>query len=214
MALSVKRLDRGSLTTLAHPLRVRIVGSLRLDGPATATLLGARLGESSGLTSYHVRVLAQHGFVEEAPGRGNGRERWWRAAQQMTSWQPEDFQDDPDERAAEGWLTGFTARRGMEWLDDWLSRRSSAGPAWLAASDTSDYLLDLSPAELQALVSEISEVVLRHRDAALAAEPEADAGSGPAHENEDDASGRRQVRLLVYAFPRPMPEEPGYANDR
>jgi DNA-binding transcriptional ArsR family regulator len=193
MALSVKRLDGRSLRALAHPLRARILGSLRHDEPATATLLGERLGESSGLTSYHVRVLAENGFVEEVAGVGTGRERWWRAAQDMTSWRPEDFRDDPDEREAEEWLTGYAARQGMEWLDEWLHRRPSADPAWVSASDASDYALDLTPAELRALVTELSEVVLRHHEASLASDP-------------DDSAERQSLRLLVYAFPRP-PEE-------
>ena len=44
MAPRIRHLDARSLKLLAHPLRVRIVGSLRADGPATATLLGERLG--------------------------------------------------------------------------------------------------------------------------------------------------------------------------
>jgi DNA-binding transcriptional ArsR family regulator len=192
MALTVKKLDGRSLKALAHPLRMRIVGSLRLDGPATATLLGQRLGESSGLTSYHVRVLAENGFVEEAADRGTGRERWWQASQDMTSWRPEDFRDDPDEREAEEWVTGYAARRGMEWLDEWLHRRPDADPAWVDASDTSDYFLQLTPGELRAMTQEITELVLRHRDQSLAAEP-------------DDE--RRSVTLLTYAFPRQLAEE-------
>ena len=30
-------------------------------------------------TSYHLRVLADAGVIEEVPGQTNGRERWWRA---------------------------------------------------------------------------------------------------------------------------------------
>lgn len=184
---------------------MRIVASLRHDGPATATLLAERLGESSGLTSYHVRVLAENGFVDEATDRGTGRERWWRAAQDMTSWRPEDFRDDPDEQEAEEWLTGYAGRQGMEWLDDWLQRRPKAAPEWVAVADVSDYTLDVTPAELLALVTEISEVVLRHRDAALSAEAEAvAAGDGE----------RQSVRLLVYGFPRPAEEQHhGRADD-
>lgn len=209
MAISVKRLDGRSLRALAHPLRMRIVASLRHDGPATATLLAERLGESSGLTSYHVRVLAENGFVEEVAERGNARDRWWRAAQEMTSWRPEDFRDDPDEREAEEWLTGYAARRGMEWLDEWLHRRPKADPRWVAAADTSDYTLDVTPTELRALLDEITEVVLRHRVSAVEAAAQA-ARAGQADEPggaSDEPEGRQAVRLLVYAFPRPPQEQ-------
>ena len=41
----------------------RIIAVLRREGPATATTLAERLGESSGATSYHLRSLARAGFV-------------------------------------------------------------------------------------------------------------------------------------------------------
>jgi DNA-binding transcriptional ArsR family regulator len=73
-------LDARTLRGLAHPLRARMVGLLRTEGPATATSLAARVGESSGTTSWHLRQLADAGLVEEDSHRGNRRERWWRAA--------------------------------------------------------------------------------------------------------------------------------------
>ncbi len=66
-----------AIRLLAHPLRQRIERELR-RGPVTATSLARALGESTGLTSYHLRKLAKHGFVEEVPELGHGRERWWR----------------------------------------------------------------------------------------------------------------------------------------
>jgi DNA-binding transcriptional ArsR family regulator len=72
--------DPGALRALAHPVRVRLVGLLREQGPGTATSLGRAMGASSGETSYHLRVLAQHGLIEPAEGTGRGRQRWWRAA--------------------------------------------------------------------------------------------------------------------------------------
>ncbi|MER7583681.1 helix-turn-helix domain-containing protein [Kitasatospora sp. NPDC097691] len=71
--------DIEALRLLAHPLRNRIVQQLR-SGPATSTTLAKALGESSGLTSYHLRQMAQHGFIEEVPELSKGRERWWRTA--------------------------------------------------------------------------------------------------------------------------------------
>src|SRR4051812_20533989 len=72
--------DPQALRALAHPLRVRLLDTLRGEGPLTATALARRLGESSGSTSYHLRQLARHGFIEEDTSRGGGRMRWWRHA--------------------------------------------------------------------------------------------------------------------------------------
>ena len=41
--------DPQVLRALAHPLRGRLLGLLRVDGPSTATRLAERVGESSGL---------------------------------------------------------------------------------------------------------------------------------------------------------------------
>lgn len=78
-------LDARSLRGLAHPMRVELLSLLRRHGPATATGLADRLGERSGTTSWHLRQLAEHGFIEEVPDRGTTRERWWRAAQDGTT---------------------------------------------------------------------------------------------------------------------------------
>ncbi|WP_155360313.1 ArsR/SmtB family transcription factor [Acrocarpospora macrocephala] len=69
--------DVEELRTLAHPMRQRILHHLRQAGPATSTTLARDLGENSGIMSYHLRLLAGHGFVREVAGRGQGRERWW-----------------------------------------------------------------------------------------------------------------------------------------
>lgn len=72
----VKPLGAAQLRALAHPLRLQLLQVLSAEGPATASQLGRRLGESSGATSYHLRALHRAGMVEEAEQR-NGRERWW-----------------------------------------------------------------------------------------------------------------------------------------
>jgi DNA-binding transcriptional ArsR family regulator len=180
------------LRALAHPLRVRILGSLRTDGPATATMLGERLGESSGATSYHLRVLARHGFVEEEAGRGTARERWWRASQDMTSWRPDRFRDDPDERAAEQWLSGYGARRAMEWIDDWQARRPAEDAEWVTAAEQNDYFATMTARQVTAMLAEVHQVVLRHADAATEALSDGTA----------DPAAARLVRLLVLALPQ------------
>ncbi len=67
------------LRGLAHPLRLRALDALRLDGPSTATALARRLGVNSGATSYHLRQLASYGYIEEATELGTRRDRYWRA---------------------------------------------------------------------------------------------------------------------------------------
>ncbi|WP_345436094.1 ArsR/SmtB family transcription factor [Actinoallomurus vinaceus] len=70
--------DVAALRLLVHPIRRKIEQCLR-DGPVNSATLARALGESTGATSYHLRQLAKHGFVEEVPELSKGRERWWRA---------------------------------------------------------------------------------------------------------------------------------------
>lgn len=92
----VKRVtDAATPKAVAHPLRSKLLGSLRLDGPATASELARRFGESSGSTSYHLRVLAAFDFIEEDPDQPNARDRRWRAMHRFTSWNERDFEHDP-----------------------------------------------------------------------------------------------------------------------
>jgi len=72
--------DRSAIfRTLANPLRRRILSHLQQHREANSTSLARALGESTGTTSYHLRKLAEQGFVEEIPEKSAGRERWWRA---------------------------------------------------------------------------------------------------------------------------------------
>ena len=77
--------DAAALKALTHPLRIRMLGMLRQDGPATASELAAKTGESTASTSYHLRVLAKYAFVAEAEHRDE-RERRWQAVHAITSW--------------------------------------------------------------------------------------------------------------------------------
>jgi DNA-binding transcriptional ArsR family regulator len=63
---------------MSHPLRRQMLRYLAEHEAATATTIAAALDENTGATSYHLRVLAAAGVIEEMPERRHGRERWWR----------------------------------------------------------------------------------------------------------------------------------------
>ena len=151
--------DPQALRALAHPVRLGLIGLLRTEGPSTATLLGRRLDESSGTTSYHLRELARYGFVAEEVGRGTGRERWWRALHRTTHWDVEDFTDEGSEVVDE-LNRQIIALRGQH-LQAWLAQQSELDPAWDGAAELSDWAVRLSPDEARSLSRELGEVLDR-----------------------------------------------------
>jgi DNA-binding transcriptional ArsR family regulator len=154
--------DPAALRALAHPLRLRLLGSLRIHGPGTASTLGRRLGESSGATSFHLRSLAKHGFVVDDESRGNGRERWWRAADTGSSWSlaPDEAGRAEAGRALTRLLVHEHARRLLAFvdgIDDWPFE-------WRDTAIVSDRYVTVTPDRLTELNEEIAKVVERYAD--------------------------------------------------
>jgi predicted ArsR family transcriptional regulator len=183
------RLDSRQIRVLAHPLRSQLLGRLRLDGPATATRLAEALATNTGATSYHLRQLADVGLVDEAEHPGHGRERWWRAAHDVSSWWRDDFPDDADATAAADWLNSYSVRRLAENAEAWRRVADDEPAAWRSAAGLSDYLLTVGPAQLRALIEDVDTVIERHRHVA-AEHPDPDA---------------RQVLIYLYGLPRVEP---------
>lgn len=156
-------LDARMLRALGHPLRMRMLELLQADGPATATGLGKRVGESSGTTSWHLRLLAEAGLVEEDTERGNKRERWWRSAQKSTRMRAVDFIGDPD---LAGPLDTFlrssleqryhTETQFLAELPRWMDR-------WYDKAVFTDGRLSLTPEETVAMSTEVEAVIDRYR---------------------------------------------------
>ena len=88
---------------LGHPLRGALLAHLDRHGPANSTTVAQALGESTGTTSYHLRVLADAGVIEEVPERARGRERWWRTV--PTEHREPDYDSLPagDRAALDAW---------------------------------------------------------------------------------------------------------------
>jgi DNA-binding transcriptional ArsR family regulator len=173
-------LDARMLRTLAHPMRIRIVGLLRQFGPATATQLGHRLSVSSGVTSYHLRELAKAGLVAEDETRGNARDRWWRAAHDNTVLDDVSMlTSEPDSTL--GYLRGV-AQINAEAIFRYLDELPTLPKNWQEAATISDYLLHLAPSQLESLLKEFGALLAKYR-----AEPR--------------APGARPVAVQIQAFP-------------
>jgi len=180
--------DPTALKALSHPVRLRMLGLLRADGPATASSLALRLGLNSGATSYHLRQLHQHGFVVDDPERGNGRERWWKAAHQSTRARPDG--DSADAREASDAFAQSVGIVHTEQLQHALEELPTMPLEWRRATTTSDWGLRLTPERALELMRAVSAVV--------------DGGE----EDPEGTAGTESYVLQLHTFVRPGTLDP------
>jgi DNA-binding transcriptional ArsR family regulator len=177
-------LDTAALRVLAHPLRLNVLTLLRERGPSTATRVAGELGINPGAASYHLRRLASGGLIVEEPDRGTGRERWWKSVHRQSI-------HDPASAPAEQREAGRAYAHAVALAAaDRLRRAAHDVPLlpqeWLDVTTYSDFLLYLTPGDVDRIRAEIFEVVSRYRHG----ESEAPEGASP-------------VALQVQAFPVP-----------
>jgi predicted ArsR family transcriptional regulator len=171
------------LRALAHPTRLKMLGMLRIDGPATATTLAARLGINTGQTSYHLRQLAQHGFVVDDAERGNGRDRWWKAAHQstMTGGTP----DKPEDQEAMDAYMQAVAVIYTQQLQAAVEEAPLLPREWRDASTLSDYHVHATARHAEELTTKMHDLFMEMR------------------EDADDDPDAVDFVFQFQAFPRP-----------
>jgi len=163
--------DPTALKALAHPLRVRLLAALREAGPSTATELADRLGTETGSTSYHLRVLARHGFVEDAPadesGRRHHRERRWVAVHRTSSWSNTAMSGSGIGREAADQMRRQQVGVLVEDVDAFERILADLDPAWVEVAGVGDLMVSLTPEALQELwdgfYARLDELVARDR---------------------------------------------------
>lgn len=179
MEPSAKKLDARSLRGVAHPLRMQILAILRGTGPATGAQLAKQLGEDSGNISWHLRQLAEYGFITEDETRGTKRERWWRAEHKYTALDPAEFVDDPESQISLRTFLSQALETNHQRSTQFLRERWSA--EWRTAAEFSNWRLQLTPPELMELLTEVQDIIDRRE--------------------RDDVEGAEYIMIQLQAFP-------------
>ena len=176
------------LRALAHPMRQRILRRLHEGGPATSTTLARDLGENSGIMSYHLRLLADHDFVREVAGRGQGRERWWEASPRP-AWIPREGLSIEAQAEVSG-LRPTAWADALEGFERFRAAREAMGEwgrgTWVLGRTS----LTLTREQAVRFIADQQELVRRYeRDAA------------------DTPAGARTVVFASVTYPEPVPDE-------
>ena len=179
--------DLAGLRALGHPLRLRLLGLLRLHGPATATALGRTVGAAPNAVSYHLRQLARAGFIEPAgSAAGDHREHAWQASHDVTSWEDRAFADSPESHVALDALRRHVFDVYNEALERYLRSEADLPESWRSAAGFGDLVFRATPEDLRAVRDEVEAVVERHRQRA------AGVAEGP---------GTETVMVIWHGFP-------------
>ncbi|KOG44947.1 winged helix-turn-helix domain-containing protein [Streptomyces decoyicus] len=136
-----------------HSVRVALLDLLAEVGTVTSTQAAARLGHSSGLCSFHLRQLARHGLIEEAPHNG-GRARPW-----QLRWTP----SGPPEGEAPAEFAALARGLEDESYQHWLAHREQAPSEW-QHDESFSAVLHLTPAEMTELAMSIRGLLADYRE--------------------------------------------------
>lgn len=164
--------DLAALKAFAHPRRQHIIQHLTEQGPATSAMLARALDLNTGATSYHLRELARHGFVEEVSVEGaHGRERWWGAARQDLRF-PLRSEQDPATRAVMDEMTGYSLSRDIAAFQE-ASRAMDPSDPWADAFPFSRGSITVTREELARFFEEYIDLLKRYQRPPEEAPPEA-----------------------------------------
>jgi DNA-binding transcriptional ArsR family regulator len=176
--------DPQVMRALAHPARLAIMDYFFAGNTGTATDLAEVVRLSPSATSYHLRALARSGLVEEAPGRGDARERVWQTRIRGLTIEAGPGAD-ADAYEAERELTDAVLVREDAQARRWVQRSADEPPEWYRAATFAEAVLVLTAEELAGLTAAMAELYQpysrRHRT--------------------DPPSGARMVSLVLRAFP-------------
>jgi DNA-binding transcriptional ArsR family regulator len=180
--------DVAVMRALAHPARLALIDHLTASGPATATECAGVVNLTPSATSYHLRALAKAGMVEEAPGRGDGRERFWRST--VAGYRIEGGPDpDPEVREAKRELLDTFLVWEESQLRQYLARAHDEPKQWQDAAHFGGATLLMTAEELADLGDAIHDLLRPYRK----------------RSRTDSPAGARTVFAQIRAFPTDPP---------
>lgn len=182
------------MRALAHPLRLQLLELLGSEGSFTASAAARRLDETPANVSWHLRQLAQQGFVRQAEGPGRARP-WRYVAQSLT------FGDDAEDATLASALNDVFFEREFQALRAALGRQEKEDQGWHDAISVVQSRLWVTEAEAQELGRRLGSLFL-------------DAGYLERNQDpEQRPAGSRLMALMGWVVPLGPASGTGTATD-
>lgn len=110
--------DPVRIRALAHPVRLELLDHLDDAGKATATECAAATGQSVASCSYHLHMLAKHGYIEQVDQ--SGREKPWKVVSHGRSSVID--RNAPGSVHAVSAMASIFVHRHLDRIQSWLQR--------------------------------------------------------------------------------------------
>src|SRR2546428_6659094 len=181
----VELTDPKVMRALAHPARTAILAHLQDHPTATATECSQAAEESPSSCSYHLRRLAQLGFVQEVPTE-DGRERRWRSL--ISGYGiPKEVQDRPEVLAAMRPLVRRWIEHSQRVIGDYMAGEHRFEPVWRKAATFQQTNPRVTPDELIRIGEQIQKVF------------------EPYQERDQPPEGAERIYASLLSVPRALP---------
>ncbi|MCC9177956.1 winged helix-turn-helix domain-containing protein [Arthrobacter sp. zg-Y750] len=149
--------DPVHIRALAHPVRLELLAYLDDAGSATATQCATVIGESVASCSYHLRMLARHGYIEQV--EQPGREKPWRPVSRHRSHVIDPAQ--PGSAHAVSAMAALEVERQAVRIQDWLHRSPGLPPEDLDVSTVYEARTYATHEEIRQLREEVWNLTRR-----------------------------------------------------
>lgn len=159
-AVTVTNAD--TLRIMASPIRMRILGTLRVNGEQTVGSISEQLGEAPGAISYHLGQLAAAGLVEKVKSPdGDRRKSWWKACQSAIRLEGSGEKNGADNAKAMDMFRRSAALSYEMAYERFLDKLPELPREWADACTSDDHVLRLTAEEMSSMLEELNEVVRR-----------------------------------------------------
>lgn len=150
------RVNEAMLDAMSSPIRMRILGTLRVNGTQTVGDISEQLGEAPGAVSYHLAQLAKVGLAEKSdPVDGDRRKSWWQACQNSIQLDSKD--SDKQSKEVDLFLRSAALSYEMSY-ERYRDAVPSLPKEWVETGTSEDHVLPMTNDEMKSMLNDLSSV--------------------------------------------------------